>query len=130
MLILFDEPSPIPLHAFIAMVAVLLGAVQLCMKKGTRAHKLIGWVWVGSMLIVSISSFFIHELKLWGDYSPIHLLSVLTLFFIGLAVYFARVRNIERHKRAMIALYFLALILTGLFTLMPGRVMHQVLFGA
>ena len=130
MLMLFDEPSPIPLHAVIAMVAVLLGAVQLCMKKGTRTHKLIGWVWVGSMLIVSISSFLIHELKLWGDYSPIHLLSILTLFFIGLAVYFARVRNIERHKRAMIALYFLALILTGFFTLMPGRVMHQVLFGA
>lgn len=130
MLMLFDEPSPIPLHAVIAMVAVLLGAVQLCMKKGTRTHKLIGWVWVGSMLIVSISSFLIHELKLWGDYSPIHLLSILTLFFIGRAVYFARVRNIERHKRAMIALYFLALILTGFFTLMPGRVMHQVLFGA
>ena len=130
MLMLFDEPSPIPLHAVIAMVAVLLGAIQLCMKKGTRTHKLIGWIWVGSMLIVSISSFFIHEIKLWGEYSPIHLLSILTLFFIGLAVYFARVGNIERHKRAMIALYFLALILTGFFTLMPGRVMHQVLFGA
>jgi len=26
-------------------------------------------------------------------------------------------------------LYGLALILTGLFTLLPGRVMHQVVFG-
>ena len=28
---------------------------------------------------------------------------------------------------AMIALYFFALIVTGFFTLMPGRVMHQIL---
>jgi uncharacterized membrane protein len=30
----------------------------------------------------------------------------------------------------MLSLYFLALIVTGLFTLLPGRVMHSVLFGS
>ena len=81
------------------------------------------------MLIVSVSSLFIHEIRLWGAYSPIHLLSIWTIFSLGLAVYFVRAKNIKRHKQMMITLYGFALILTGLFTFMPGRVMHQIAFG-
>ena len=129
MSILFSEAHPIPLHAIAAMVAVILGGIQLYMKKGGAIHKLLGRLWVGLMLIVSVSSFFIHEIKLWGAYSPIHLLSLWTIFSLGLAIYFVRVGNIKRHKQVMIALYGFALILTGFFTLMPGRVMHQIVFG-
>ena len=127
--ILFNAPQPIPLHALAAMFAVIQGGVQLSMKKGGLFHKQLGRVWVGLMLVVSFSSFFIHELKLWGVYSPIHLLSLWTIFSVGLAVYFVRVGNIKRHQQVMIALYVFALILTGLFTLLPGRVMNQVIFG-
>ena len=129
MSLLLAEAQPIPLHAIAAMIAIILGGIQLYMKKGGTVHKLLGRIWIGLMLIVSISSFFIHEIKLWGAYSPIHLLSLWTIFSLGLAVYFVRVGNIKRHKQVMIALYGFALILTGLFTLTPGRVMHQILFG-
>lgn len=129
MSLLFSEAQPIPLHATAAMIAIILGGIQLYMKKGGPAHKLLGRIWVGLMLIVSVSSFFIHEIKLWGAYSPIHLLSLWTIFSLGLAIYFVRVGNIKRHKQVMIALYCFALILTGFFTLMPGRVMHQIMFG-
>lgn len=126
---LLKESQPIPLHAIVAMIAIILGGVQLYMKKGGATHKLLGWVWVGLMLIVSVSSFFIHEIKLWGAYSPIHLVSLWTIFAVGLAIYFVRVGKIKRHKRVMVTLYVFALILTGLFTLLPGRVMNQVVFG-
>ena len=129
MTLLFNETHPIPLHAIIAMIAIILGGIQLSMKKGGPIHKLLGRIWVGLMLIVSISSLFIHEIKLWGAYSPIHLLSLWTIFSLGLGIYFARAGNIKRHKQVMIALYFFALILTGFFTLMPGRVMHQIFIG-
>jgi len=129
MSLLFAETQPIPLHAIAAMIAIVLGGIQLYMKKGGPVHKLLGRIWVGLMLIVSVSSFFIHEIKLWGAYSPIHLLSLWTIFSLGLAIYFVRVGNIKRHKQVMIALYCFALILTGFFTLMPGRVMHQIMFG-
>ena len=112
-----------------AMIAIILGGIQLSMKKGGAIHKLLGRIWVGLMLIVAISSLFIHEIKLWGAYSPIHLLSLWTIFSLGLGIYFVRVGNIKRHKQVMIGLYFFALILTGFFTLMPGRVMHQILIG-
>ena len=129
MTLLFNEAHPIPLHAIIAMIAIILGGIQLSMKKGGAIHKFLGRIWVGLMLIVAISSFFIHEIKLWGDYSPIHLLSLWTIFILGVGVYYASVGNIKRHKQVMIATYFFALILTGFFTLYPGRIMHQILIG-
>lgn len=129
MTLLLAEAQPIPLHAIAALLAIILGGAQFAMKKGGMVHKLLGRLWVGLMLIVSVSSFFIHEIQLWGAYSPIHLLSIWTIFSLGLALYFVRVGNIKRHKQVMIALYGFALILTGFFTLMPGRVMHQIVFG-
>ena len=129
MTLLLNETQPIPFHAILAMIAIILGGIQLSMKKGGLIHKLLGRIWVGIMMFVAITSFFIHEIKLWGAYSPIHLLSLWTIFSLGLGIYFVRVGNIKRHKQVMIALYFFALILTGFFTLMPGRVMHQILIG-
>ena len=126
---LFNEAQPIPFHAMAAMLAIVIGAIQFSMKKGGIKHKALGYIWVSLMLFVSISSFFIHEIKLWGNYSPIHLLSIWTIFSVGLAIYFLRVGNIKRHRQVMIALYGFALILTGLFTLLPGRAMNQVMFG-
>ena len=129
MTLLFDQTHPIPLHAIMAMIAIILGGIQLSMKKGGAIHKLLGRIWVGIMMFVSISSFLIHEIKLWGAYSPIHLLSLWTIFILGVGIYYVRVGNIKRHKQVMIATYFFALILTGFFTLYPGRVMHQILIG-
>jgi len=81
------------------------------------------------MLIVSVSSFFIHEIKLWNIYSPIHLLSAWMIFSLGLAIYYVCISNIKRHKYVMIMIYGFALVLTGFFTFMPGRFMHQIVFG-
>ncbi|MGB1911726.1 MAG: hypothetical protein ACPHTB_09455, partial [Candidatus Puniceispirillaceae bacterium] len=72
--------------------------------KGGAVHMLLGCVWVGLMLVVAGSSFFIHEIRLWGEYSPIHLLSLYTVWSSGLAVYCVGVGNIIRHKQVMIAL--------------------------
>ena len=128
-MLLLSQTHPIPIHAIAAMLAIILGGMQLYMHKGGAAHKLLGYVWVGLMLIVSVSSFFIHEIKLWNAYSPIHLLSAWTIFSLGLAIYYVRVSNIKRHKQVMVMIYSFALVLTGFFTFMPGRVMHQIVFG-
>ncbi len=128
-MLLFSQTHPIPLHAIAAMLAIILGGVQLYMNKGSLTHKLLGYIWVGLMLIVSVSSLFIHEIKLWNIYSPIHLLSAWTFFSLGLAIYYVRISNIKRHKQVMIMIYGFALVLTGFFTFMPGRVMHQIVFG-
>src|SRR6266571_9391082 len=41
---LLDAAPAIPLHAFAAMTAFLLGVVQLAAPKGTLPHRTLGWV--------------------------------------------------------------------------------------
>ncbi|MEK9995940.1 MAG: DUF2306 domain-containing protein [Halieaceae bacterium] len=127
---LIQQAPPIPSHALAALAAVVLGGWQLATPKGTRRHRALGWIWVALMAYVASSSFLISELRLWGAFSPIHLLSAWTLFSLVMAVHHARRGNIGQHKIWMLLLYVLALLVTGLFTLWPGRVMNQVLLGA
>jgi uncharacterized membrane protein len=76
---LLDAPPAIPLHAFAAMAAFALGIVQFAAPKGTLPHRTVGWIWVGLMVTVAASSFWIHQIRLVGPWSPIHLLSIFTL---------------------------------------------------
>ena len=62
MTLLFNETHPIPLHAIMAMIATILGGIQLSMKKGGVIHKLLGRIWIGIMMFVAITSFFINEI--------------------------------------------------------------------
>jgi len=126
---LFAAQQPIPLHALAALTAAILGGAQLWAPKGTRLHRRIGWVWVGLMAFVAGSGFFIHAVRMIGPFSPIHLLSVLTLVSLFFAIRAARQGNIRQHRRIMAALFWLALVLTGAFTFWPGRVMHQLVTG-
>lgn len=126
---LFEQANPIPHHALAACAALLIGGVQLVMRKGGALHRFIGYTWVILMAGVAISSFFIHEIRLLGPFSPIHLLSIFTLYSLYMAVRAAQQRRIKQHRRIMQSLYFLALVVTGVFTLLPGRIMNTVFFG-
>jgi uncharacterized membrane protein len=76
---LLNAAPPIALHAFAAMTAFALGLVQFAAPKGTLPHRTIGWIWVLLIVTVAISSFWIHQIRLLGPFSPIHLLSIFTL---------------------------------------------------
>jgi uncharacterized membrane protein len=125
---LLDASPAIVLHATAAMAAFALGIVQFAAPKGTIPHRTVGWIWVGLMLAVALSSFLIHEIKLWGPWSPIHLLSIFTLVTLPLAVWAAHRHDVARHRRAMISIFLGALLIAGAFTLLPGRIMHAVVF--
>lgn len=126
---LFGAPLVIQVHALCAMLALVLGAVQLFRKKGDPVHRAIGATWVALMAIVSLSSFLIWTIRLWWLFSPIHLISIFTLVMLVRGIMFARAGKIESHRKTMQYLYFLALVVTGLLTLLPGRIMYHVVFG-
>jgi uncharacterized membrane protein len=126
---LTDASVPIQLHAYAALAAFALGLLQLARLKGTTSHRALGYLWVGLMLIVALSSFWVHELRLWGPWSPIHLLSIFTLTMLPLGVWHARRHNVRRHKLAMLGLFGGALVIAGIFTLLPGRIMYRAVFG-
>ena len=116
-------------HAFAALSALLLSIVQIAAPKGTLPHRALGWIWVGLMLLISASSLLIHGIRLWGPWSPIHLLSVFTPIMLVVGVVAARRHRLRTHKITMVSIFAGALVLAGLFTLVPGRIMHGVLFG-
>jgi uncharacterized membrane protein len=126
---LLSAAPAIQLHAAAAISAFALGVVQLAAPKGTLPHRTIGWIWVALMLVVSVSAFFIHEIRLWGPWSPIHLLAIFTLVMLPLALRHARRHAVTRHRNAMISIFVGALVIAGLFTFLPGRIMHAVAFG-
>jgi len=126
---LLQATPAIQLHAFAAMTAFALGIVQLSAPKGTLPHRTVGWIWVALMLAVSISAFWIHQIRLWGPWSPIHLLAIFTLITLPIAVWNAHRHRVPQDRNAMIAIFFGALVIAGLFTLVPGRIMHAVVFG-
>ena len=126
---LLDAAPEIPVHAFAAMAAFALGIVQFAAPKGTLPHRTVGWIWVGLMAIVAASSFWIHEIRLLGPWSPIHLLSIMVLVLLPVAVVAARRHNVSRHRKTMIGIFTGGLVIAGLFTFLPGRIMHAVVFG-
>jgi uncharacterized membrane protein len=73
---LLNAAPGIPLHAVAAMSAFVLGVVQFAAPKGTLPHRTVGWIWVLLTATVAVSSFWIHQIRLLGPWSPIHLLSI------------------------------------------------------
>jgi uncharacterized membrane protein len=127
---LLNASPAIQIHTAAALSAFAIGLVQFASPKGTLPHRTIGWAWVGLMATVCVTAFFIHELRVWGEWSPIHLLAVFTLVMLPVAVWHAHRHQVASHRRAMTSLFLGALVIAGIFTLWPGRIMHRVLFGS
>lgn len=113
------------------MAAFVLGVVQLAAPKGRLPHRVLGWIWVALMAAVAISSFWIHghSFRLWRSWSPIHLLSILVPVMLVLAVIRARRHHVRAHAIFMTSIFTGALVVAGLFTLVPGRIMNTAMFG-
>jgi uncharacterized membrane protein len=119
----------IQIHAFAALTAFALGLFQLAAPKGTTRHRITGWMWVLLMATVVTTSFGIHEIRMWGPWSWIHGLSVFTAIMLPVGVMHARRHRVRRHRSTMIGIFVGALVVAGIFTLLPGRIMHDVLVG-
>ncbi len=127
---LLSAAPVIQIHAFAAIAAFGLGIVQLVAPKGALPHRSLGWLWVCLMAGVALSSFWIHTIRTFGDFSLIHVLSIVTLVALPAAVLDARRHRVAKHARGMRILFVAALLIAGIFTFMPGRIMHDVAFGA
>ena len=114
-------------HLIAALLALVLGIVNLIGAKGTPRHRAIGWIWIAMMLGVTLPSFGLREINP-GGFSWIHGLTILTLVTMTGAIWAIRSGRIRAHKRIMISL-MLSLTIAGAFTLMPGRFLGTLVFG-
>lgn len=121
-------PPIIAFHTVAALTALVLGIAVLLRPKGTATHKLTGRIWVAAMAITAITSFWIQELRHGAGFSPIHILSIITLVALIRAIYAIRHGNVKSHQRGMIGA-FAGVLIAGAFTLLPGRIIGGWLFG-
>ena len=128
-------------HAFFALAAVPVGLYIFFKKKGTKQHRFIGRVYVSFLLIVSFTALFITSpmtdtVLNPRFYSWIHLLIPFTVGNLIYSIWSIRQfkkTKLGKHKNAhiysMAGVYFGALLVAGAFTLMPGRMFHEIIFG-
>lgn len=115
-------------HIATVVLAVLLTPVMLLRRRGDRLHRRLGWVWVASMALTAILTFWIRGLNP-GSLGPIHILSAWTLVQVPLIVRAARRHDHRRHRGAVRGMVAGALIIAGIFTFPFGRLLGDWLFG-
>ena len=125
---LLTAPLWIQIHAGTAILAFFVGLYLLLARKGNGPHRMLGYLWVTSLAIAAISSLFIHQIRMLGPYSLIHLLAIWSLRELVLGVLAARRGDIREHRSRMGGLYFGGMMIAGLFTFLPGRIMNRMLF--
>lgn len=120
------------IHLYTVLPAFILGTMSFLLKKGTHTHKAIGKLYMILMLFTATVSLFMPAVvgpTLFNHFGWVHTFSILTLYTIPTAYIAIKKGNIIVHKRKMIILYIGALVIAGAFTLMPGRYLHNVIFG-
>jgi uncharacterized membrane protein len=125
----------IAVHMSAALGAVVLGPVVIWARKGAvlrpRLHRAFGYGFVTLMLGASIGGMFIRDFKLpnIAGYTPIHLLTPVTLLSLWTSFYALYQGNIEWHRKTMVSLYLGACVTAGAFTLLPSRYLGQLIWG-
>ncbi len=124
--ILMSTPI-IQAHTLAACVAFVLGPIALLRRSRDRIHRLAGYGWVIAMALTALTALGIFELRVIGPLSPIHGLSGLVAVMLWLGLRDIRAGRVVAHGRRMVQLHIWTMGIAGLFTLLPGRRMSQVL---
>lgn len=127
---ILNAPFEIFIHIVFAVLAIVIGPFALFRDKRDQMHRALGYAWVVAMAGLAVSGLFIKgSFAIIGPFGPIHALSLFALWGLAQGVYFARQGDIRSHQAVMKSVWYGAIGITGLLTLLPGRTMNRVLFG-
>jgi uncharacterized membrane protein len=120
--------SFVHVHLAAALAALAAGTWMIAAPKGTPTHRAVGRAFMVLMVVAAISTVGITGLN-DGKFSGIHLLSIFVLVMVPYGWFMARRGNILAHRMTMIGLYVGGLWVPGALAFLPGRVLHQAVFG-
>lgn len=127
-----DQWQKIPwqlwVHLGTLAIVLAITPVMLWRKRGDAIHRTFGWIWAIGMLTTALVSFDIR----WnnpGQFSVIHILSVLTMIGVPMIIVAARRRDIGRHRGLARGFVIGALLVAGFFTFPFNRLLGSWLFG-
>jgi uncharacterized membrane protein len=129
------QMSPvIAVHMTASLIALVIGPIAMWARLGQTKRpwiqRAIGYGWVSMMIVSAVSAIFIRDYGLpniWG-YTPIHLLIPFTAFWLVYGFRALAMKEIEKHRKAMIGLYLGACIGAGSFTLLPSRYLGGIVW--
>lgn len=119
------------LHLGTVLPAFVLGTYLMLNRKGTRTHKLLGKIYLAFMFITASITLFIKAQvgpQFLGHFGFIHLLCLSVIIGVPMAYFTIKNGEVKKHKMHMINLYVFGLLVAGTFALMPGRLLHKLLF--
>lgn len=117
----------IQLHIATISLCLVLTPVLLLGRRGVRWHRVLGYGWVASMSATALLTFGIRDSN-HGGLSAIHVLSAITLTQAPMLAWHARKHRVDAHRYTVLSLVSGALLIAGLFTLLPGRMLGRWLF--
>ncbi len=124
-------PLVIQIHILAALVVAALTPFQFWgFRKGSLAHRISGYLWLGALVVVALSSFGIasrFRLSI-GGFSLIHVLSVISLVTAACIVISARRGAVMAHRGYVIGMA-IGFWIAGAFTFLPSRIMGQIARG-
>ena len=133
---ILNAPLAVQLHVITVVPAFVLGTWLLVFStKGARHHRLAGKVYLTLMVLTSLAAVFVRSFSgLSFEVGPlklgvIHLFVPLTVHGVWSTLAALRAGNIDAHRGSMRGLYFGGLIIAGLLTFAPGRIMYRMFFG-
>ena len=99
-------------------------------KKGTTSHRWLGWSWVVLMASTTVASAFIRDYGMpnIAGFTPIHGFTVLVAVMLPRGIWYIKRDNVVGHRKTMKGLYIGACVVAGLFTLLPGRFLGNLLW--
>jgi len=126
---LLQSPWVLQVHVAGAVLTFAIGCVLLAGVKGRAMHRTLGYVWVVSMAVTAISSFFLHSINP-GSFSFIHAISAWTVIVLPMGLAAARRKKIAQHRKHMAGMFVGGMLVAGLFSFLPGRLMWHLFFTA
>jgi uncharacterized membrane protein len=125
----------IAVHVTAAIAATVIGPFALWARLGRekhpRLHRAFGYAWVTLMVLTAISAIFISDpvIPNLRGFGPIHLLIPVVLGLLFVAFRYLAKGNIAGHRKTMQNLYIVACLVAGSFTLLPDRLLGQLVWG-
>jgi uncharacterized membrane protein len=100
------------IHLVSGIMALIFGGAILITEKGTSIHRKVGYLYVFSMAVLIISSFFIY--RLFGKFGLFHFLSLVSTFSLlaGMIPMFKKVRTPKDYETHFKRMYW---SVTGLY---------------
>lgn len=109
------------LHLLASILALISGTVVLFSQKGTIQHKIVGYVYLISMLVVLTTALMIY--RLFGGFNIFHFIAIVGLLYIvaGFLPVLIRPKNwIKRH------VYFMYWSVIGLYAAFVAEIMVRI----